>query len=195
MFPDLDKNYWTNRYQNKDFGWDIGSISEPLKAYIDQLTDFSKKILIAGAGNAYEAEYLFKKGFQNVFVADISPIPLQNFAERNPDFPKNQLLEIDFFEIDQQFDLFLEQTFFCAINPNLRKKYAQKVAELLTDKGKLAGVFFDTVFDSPNPPYGGSEAEYRAYFEPYFHFKHFSTCHNSIKPRANRELFACLEKI
>jgi len=57
-------NYWENRYQNQQTGWDIGEISSPLKAYIDQLEDKSIKILIPGAGNAYEAEYLFLNGFK-----------------------------------------------------------------------------------------------------------------------------------
>ena len=32
----LNKEYWENKYDQDDTGWDIGSISTPLKAYIDQ---------------------------------------------------------------------------------------------------------------------------------------------------------------
>ena len=31
------KNYWENRYNNNETGWDIGYLSTPLKDYIDQL--------------------------------------------------------------------------------------------------------------------------------------------------------------
>ena len=57
-FVNLDAEYWEERYRAGTTGWDIGSPSTPLKEYIDQLQDPSKKILIPGAGNAYEAEYL-----------------------------------------------------------------------------------------------------------------------------------------
>ena len=53
------KNYWTNRYSKAKTGWDIGYPSTPLKTYFDQLENKDLRILIPGAGNAYEAEYLF----------------------------------------------------------------------------------------------------------------------------------------
>ena len=114
---DLNKNFWDLRYQNNEIGWDIGYISTPLKKYIDQLTDKNIKILIPGGGNSYEAEYLHNLGFKNVFVVDISPTALTNLKNRVPDFPKNHLINIDFFKLNNSFDLILEQTFFCALTP------------------------------------------------------------------------------
>ena len=67
----LSDEFWNNRYKTNDFGWDIGDVSEPLKKYIEQLDTKELKILIPGAGNAYEAEFLFKLGFKNVFVLGI----------------------------------------------------------------------------------------------------------------------------
>ena len=57
----LSSEYWNTRYVENDFGWDAGEITTPLKTYFDQLKDKSLKILIPGAGNSYEAEYLFNK--------------------------------------------------------------------------------------------------------------------------------------
>ena len=102
---DLNKNFWDLRYQNNEIGWDIGYISTPLKKYIDQLTDKNIKILIPGGGNSYEAEYLHNLGFKNVFVVDISPTALTNLKNRVPDFPKNHLINIDFFKLNNSFDL------------------------------------------------------------------------------------------
>ncbi len=67
-----DATYWRTRYQHAETGWDIGQVSTPLKTYFDQLTDRSLKILVPGAGNAYEAEYLHRQGFTHVFVADLA---------------------------------------------------------------------------------------------------------------------------
>lgn len=144
--PSLEEEYWTERYNSKQTGWDIGYVSTPIKEYIDQLEDKNLRILIPGGGNSYEAEFLFDQGFQNVFVVDISKVPLNNLLQRKPDFPKNQLLHQDFFKLNDCFDLIIEQTFFCALNPNLRKNYADKVYELLQTGGRMAGLLFNILF-------------------------------------------------
>jgi SAM-dependent methyltransferase len=191
---DLNKDYWTSRYTENETGWDLGEISTPLKEYIDQLNDKNISILIPGAGNAYEAEYLFKNGFKNVTVIDLSEEPLKNIKKRIPDFPQANLIAGDFFEHQQQYDLILEQTFFCAINPSLREAYAKKMHDLLRKNGKLVGVLFNDVLNVDKPPFGGNKEEYISHFKPHFNFKRFDTCYNSIKPRENRELFIHFEK-
>jgi methyl halide transferase len=194
-----EEAYWSNRYQVQSTGWDIGAPSAPLKTYLDQLADKNLRILIPGAGNAYEAEYLFRQGFKNVFVMDISALPLQNFKERLPDFPENQLIEANFFEHNGQYDLILEQTFFCSFEPTPenRRIYGQKMAQLLKSKGKLVGLWFDIPLIEGNMdkrPFGGTKTEYLTYLAPFFDVKTFETCHNSIKPRAGQELFGIFVK-
>jgi methyl halide transferase len=199
MKDNKTEQYWTDRYENQSTGWDIGAPSLPLKTYIDQLVDKSLKVLIPGAGNAYEAEYLVEQGFTNVFVMDISKNPLDNFRKRNPDFPEDQLLECDFFEHKEQYDLIFEQTFFCSFVPLVenRVNYAIKMAELLHPNGKLVGVWFDIPLVDGNMekrPFGGTQSEYLNYLQPFFNVKTFETCYNSIKPRANQELFGIFIK-
>ncbi len=191
----LDKTYWDKRYKTSDFGWDLGEISPPLKAYFDGLENKALKILIPGAGSAYEAEYLYNKGFNAVYSCDFARSALDNLKYRCPDFPESHLLESDFFELKEKgFDLIVEQTFFCAINPTLRKKYFEKMHELLQPKGKLVGLLFDDVLNADVPPFGGSAAEYKTLFETLFIAQRFEPCTNSIKPRAGRELFIELLK-
>ena len=55
----FDTTFWEAKYTHKLTRWDIGYISTPLKLYFDQLTNKNISILIPGAGNGYEAEYLF----------------------------------------------------------------------------------------------------------------------------------------
>ena len=193
MQQDFNADYWQNRYTQNNTGWDTGGITPPLKNYFDQLENKSLRILIPGCGNAYEAEYLYRNGFKNVYLVDIAEAPLQNFASRVPDFPKDQLLLQDFFKLEGKYDLIVEQTFFCALDPALRPAYAKKMASLLAPGGKLAGLLFDTVFEKAGPPFGGNREEYRSYFAPYFDFKHFERAYNSIPPRQGSELFMVLE--
>jgi methyl halide transferase len=195
----ITEGYWTNRYNDQNTGWDIGYPSTPLKEYIDQLSDKNIRILIPGAGNAYEAEYLIAQGFTNVFVMDISPIPLQQFAERNPEFPKAQLLEVNFFKHKGKYDLILEQTFFCSFEPTFenRNNYAKQMNELLNINGQLVGVWFDIPLVEGNMdkrPFGGTKEEYLSYLDNYFTTKTFEPCHNSIAPREGQELFGIFKK-
>ena len=185
----LDNNYWNDRYIENDFGWDVGEISSPLKNYFDQIEDKSIRILIPGAGNAHEAEYLFKNGFKNVFVLDFAKKPLEEFKTKNPLFNSNQLICENFFEHKNQYDLIIEQTFFCAINPTLRTQYAKHMHSLLKENGKLVGLLFNENLNPGNPPFGGNKTEYLNYFEKLFTLVIFDTCYNSIKPRENKELF------
>ncbi|MGB3343918.1 MAG: methyltransferase domain-containing protein [Aequorivita sp.] len=190
----LDETFWTEKYLSGYTGWDIGYVSTPLKEYIDQLSDRDLKILIPGGGNSYEAEYLFNKGFTNVFVIDISSIPLENLLKRVPSFPKENLLHQNFFELEETFDLILEQTFFCAQDPRLREKYVSKMHYLLKPKGKLVGVLFNIPLNDDKPPFGGNEQEYRFLFEEKFIIEKMEIAYNSIPQRAGNELFIKLVK-
>lgn len=192
----LSIDYWNKRYLNNDFSWDTGSITAPLQHYFDQIKDKQTYILIPGAGNAYEAEYLVNAGFENVFVCDFAQTPLKNLQKRCPQIKPQNLLQIDFFKIeDLKFDLIIEQTFFCAIHPSLRNKYFEKAASLLKAKGKLVGLLFNDSLNADKPPYGGNKEEYVNYFRDYFKINIYENCFNSIKPRAGRELFINLEKV
>ena len=189
-----DEAYWTDRYLHQQTQWDIGYISTPLKAYFDQLTQKNKKILIPGCGNAYEAAYLHEQGFTEVFLVDISSRPLEAFSKKYPAFPAKHLVHGDFFELNDTYDLIVEQTFFCALHPSERQPYAEKMHDLLSPGGRLVGVLFEDELFKDHPPYGGDRKEYENYFLPYFEFHVFERCYNSIKPRAGRELFINLAK-
>ena len=185
----MNKNIWSQRYRENKTGWDIGSVSTPIKEYIDQLKNKDLKILIPGAGNSYEAEYLFENGFSNITICDIAKEPLNNLKARLPEFPQEQILNSDFFKLEGKYDLILEQTFFCAIPVEMRMDYARKSAELLNKNGRIAGLLFDFELQDDGPPFGGSKEEYLTYFSPYFKIDIFERCYNSIPPRKDKELF------
>jgi thiopurine S-methyltransferase len=186
----MNRDFWEERYTNRNMGWDLGGVSPPLRAYIDQLKDKDARILVPGAGNGYEVRYLHRKGFRNVYALDFAQQPLQHLREALPDFPEGHLLRADFFELEARgFDLILEQTFFCALPPARRPGYVQKMRELLSEKGKLAGLLFDFPLTEKGPPFGGSKAEYEALFSSFFTFNTFERAYNSIPPRQGTELF------
>ena len=187
------QEYWSNRYKEKRTGWDIGHPSTPLKEYIDQLTDKDITILIPGAGNAHEAVYLHEQGFKNIFIMDISSIPLNHFHNKHPDFPKKHILHEDFFNHKGKYDLILEQTFFCSFPPTEENRigYVKKMKSLLNPLGKLVGLWFDIPLtgDIEKRPFGGTKALYKQYFNPYFTNIKLEKAYNSIPSREQKELF------
>lgn len=180
--------YWNQRYLNNASQWDLGAVSPPLKAYFDQLSNKDISILIPGAGNSYEAIYLLEQGFTNITVIDIAPAVIQSLKEKYPNQTAIQFIEADFFRWEGHYDLIVEQTFFCALNPDLREKYVAKMATLLSENGKLAGLLFNRAFEG-GPPFGGEQASYQQLFEKYFQLERMAPCYNSVAPRAGTELF------
>lgn len=186
--------FWQQRYEAGSIQWDMGEVSPPLKAYIDQLPESAKNqaILVPGAGNAYEVGYLHEQGFTNVTLVDFASAPITDFAKRYPSFPTEHLVCADFFSLapeQYQFDWVLEQTFFCAINPQRRDDYVQKMADLLKPEGKIVGVLFNKDFGNNHPPFGGDKEEYQQRFKSHFDIEIMKPCHNSHPARQGSELF------
>lgn len=195
MSKSFNKQYWEKRWQEQKIAWDSGSISTPIKEYIDQLNNKSIKILVPGAGNGYEVEYLHKKAFTNVYYMDFAQSSIQSFRKRVPDFPNEKILNDDFFTHQNKYDLIIELAFFTSFKPQRRAEYAQKVYDLLNPKGKLIGLFFNHEFGNSYPPFGGSKKEYQKLFSDKFCIKYMETAYNSIKPRSGREFFILLQKV
>ena len=175
-------------------GWDVGYVSHPIKEYFDQLVDKTIKILVPGAGKAWEVEYLHKAGFTNVFLLDFAEEGISKFIKRCPTFPESNVLNEDFFLHKGNYDLIVEQTFFSSFHPKQRPKIVDKLSELLLSKGKYMGILFNHEFEFEGPPFGGTPGEYAQLFASNFETLYFETAYNSIKPRKGRELFLLLRK-
>lgn len=190
----IDKSYWESRWQQGQTGWDIGYASPALMSYMESYPDKSAKILIPGCGQAYEAEALVKLGFQHIHLVDISENAVFILQEKFKHIPQIKCMCLDFFELKDQYHLILEQTFFCALHPSIRKDYVNQCHQLLYPGGKAAGLLFASYFKEDGPPFGGEINEYRELFGSIFKILKLEPCFNSILPRAGNELFFIMEK-
>lgn len=189
----LNQNYWNNQYEAHTTGWDLGKISPPLKTYIDTLENKNIRILIPGCGNSYEASYLLEQGFTNTTIIDIAPILVKSLKTKFKENTNIKIILGDFFDHQGEYDLILEQTFFCALPPQMRQLYVSKMHQLLSKHGKIVGLLFNRTFEN-GPPFGGSEKEYQLLFQNTFDCIKMETCKNSILPRAESELWIELQK-
>jgi len=193
--PDFSVSYWDSHYGHSKPGWDMGSVSPPIREYIDQLQNKKLRILVPGAGRGWEVKYLFEQGFENTFLLDFSKNAIEQFRLLCPHFPDSKIINEDFFTHNSHYDLVLEQTFFSSLTPDRRTDYVQKMHQLLKPDGKLCGLLFNHKFENTAPPFGDTVDIYETLFRKYFQFEHFETAYNSIKPRAGREIFFLLKKI
>jgi SAM-dependent methyltransferase len=183
----LDAAYWEERYAKNDFPWDIGYSNPILTRYVEQKVAKDAKILVPGAGSAYEVEVLWNKGYTKVKALDYATDAKERFLERVPTFPHQNYLLGNFFELTDTFDIVLEQTFFCALDPKLRMNYVEQMHRILRDEGVLFGLLFE--MEKPDgPPFGGNSAEYQAIFGKYFEMRTLEKCLESIPPRLGSEL-------
>lgn len=191
----LDKKYWQTQWEKEKTGWDIGYSSPAIEEYIMQYTNKESRVLIPGCGNAYEVEFLWNLGFRNITVLDIAPTAVEILKTKYKEMKGVSVICEDFFYHHGNYDLIIEQTFFCALNPDLRTQYAEKMHELLNHNGRIIGVMFYKIFEKEGPPFGGSIAEYQSIFSKYFEIQKMEECYNSIEPRKGSEIFINLKKI
>ena len=181
--------YWEERYRTEDTPWDLPEASPPLLYYLNSGINKRQRILIPGGGQGHELAWMLQNGFEKVQLIDWSPMAIDAVKHRHPEIPESAFLCQDFFQHRNQYDLILEQTFFCALPPEWRPRYAAHMAELLVPGGILAGVWFNFPLTEKGPPFGGSEAEYRSLLEPYFILESIQSTPHSHPSRAGKELF------
>lgn len=126
MNDKLNSPYQENRSQKGTSGLNLGKVYRPIIEYIDQINNKDLKVLIPGAGNSYEADHLFRKGFKNVYVEDPESSPLKKLKVRILEFADKLLFYTNFFKIEIKFDLIIEQKIFCAIAP-IKRSVCNKI--------------------------------------------------------------------
>lgn len=197
IHPTDQAAFWESRYRHQQTGWDLGTVSPPMKILIEQFrpTHAPLKVLVPGAGFGHEAAFLLHCGYQHVTVLDLAASPLQHLRDTldaAATGPMN-LIQENFFRHEGCYDLILEQTFFCALHPDHRPAYARHMAALLNPGGLLAGVLFNRTFEH-NPPFGGSVPEYESLLMPYFRFLRWEACPCSHPARTGTEWWMILQK-
>jgi SAM-dependent methyltransferase len=190
---DLDQDYWDQRHQKGETGWDLKMVSPPLKNYFDQPFQPMGKVLIPGCGQAHEARYLVEQGQQDLAIMDFAPSLMESLKVVF-DGSQVALHCEDIFEHQGKYDTIVEQTLMCAIDPSLRMRFVNKIADLLHRNGVWVGLLFNREFEHAGPPFGGSEKEYRELLESRFEIILMEVCTTSVLPRAGTELFFIAKK-
>jgi len=171
-----DPSYWSERYRRGDTPWDLGAETPAFIALVERL-DFPKPteqwhpaVVVPGCGYGHDALMLARRGY-DVTAVDFASEPLDYLQQtaRLVGLAINTV-QCDVFDLPSlylsAFDIALEYTCYCAIDPSRRQEYANVLASLLKPNGIVAGLFFpfDTV-ERSGPPFSVNEHEIRTQFE------------------------------
>ena len=189
----LNQKFWNKKYQNKEDKWDLG---RPTPVFVNWSKKLKRKynILIPGSGRGHDAIYLSNLG-HSVTAVDISN-QATNYLSKKVDSLnlKLEVINKNIFDLKEyygNYDIVLEYTCFCAINPKYRQQYIYTMHKLLKDKGMFVGLLFPTnkVKNINGPPFLVDVEETTNTFSNYFRIVNLEKSNYSIKERANNEIF------
>ena len=134
-------NFWEQRYSTGTTPWDFHGVPPALTAYLKNRTT-PGSVLIPGCGFGHEVRAFHEHGWQTLAI-DYSPTAVDQ-AKANLGSLASWVRKADFFtdDLDGPFDLIYERTFLCAIDPEQRPTYANRMRQLIQPGGVLAGLFF-----------------------------------------------------
>ncbi len=195
---DLSAADWNARYLNKDTPWDLSGPTPEFLRLLSRLPTKGRAI-VPGGGRGHDALLLAQRGLEVDlvdFAQEALDLALENaFAQKL----KINAYRMNFFSLPNlpfhrgQYSLFLEYTFYCAIDPALRPAYAKAAAALLKPGGIFLALFFPTETEKAGPPFAISRPEIEKLFSADFHLQ-FEDTQASVKPRAGREFIGIFQR-
>lgn len=180
-----DASYWSARYREGETAWDLGGPCPVLVALLDTPHAPPKgRVAFPGCGRGHDVAHWRARGY-DAFGFD--------FAVRSDDPPIEPL---DIFELGarhpRKFDVVVEYTCYCAIDPARRAEYAASLRAALRPGGTLVALLFPVEVRPGGPPFGIDEAEITDVLGAGLELVHLETPATSVRPRLGRERLAIL---
>ncbi|XP_044498133.1 probable thiol methyltransferase 2 [Mangifera indica] len=159
-----DTSHWEKCWEEGATPWDLGKPT-PIVVHLHQLGALPKgRALVPGCGTGYDVVAMACPE-RYVVGLEISDIAVNKAKELSSSFPNANyitILKADFFTWcpTELFDLIFDYTFFCAIEPEMRSVWAQKISNLLKPDGELITLMFPISDHVGGPPYKVSVSDY-----------------------------------
>ncbi|RMG17721.1 MAG: methyltransferase domain-containing protein [Deltaproteobacteria bacterium] len=190
---------WEARWQAGQTPWDLGGSPPVLEARAESLP--GGRVLVPGCGAGWDVLTLARPD-REVVGLDLSPTARRLFerirAERGIPPERARVETGDFFSFEPEapFDLVFDYTFFCALPPERREAWAEKMYRLLRPGGTLITLVFPV--REPKWPPRGCDPEagppfpvhpdlYRAHLAPFFEEEEMSKVTHSAPGREGKE--------
>jgi len=186
--PVSDPAYWDELYEKKEDRWELGGPSPPLERWFAGQRLSDKRALVVGCGRGHEARLLASCGAEVVGL-DLAERAIAEAERLTSPNGSVRFVRGDLFALRGKpafFDLVVEHTCYCAIDPARRDEYVDAIADALLPGGKLVGVFY--AHGRPGgPPFTTDDADLNQRFARRFTLLHQETPPDSIERRAGQE--------
>jgi SAM-dependent methyltransferase len=140
--------FWETAYREGRDRWELGAAAPPLVRAVATLP-VGERAIVLGCGRGHEAHVLAQAGWREVVAVDFAPSALaeaQRLAASDPVASRIEWRLQDVFTLGAtdagRFDLVVEHTCFCAIDPARRADWLATVRDLLRPGGRLLALFF-----------------------------------------------------
>jgi 2-polyprenyl-3-methyl-5-hydroxy-6-metoxy-1,4-benzoquinol methylase len=149
--------YWENSYRSGEMGWDLGGPTPIFNDWINSQEE-SLSICILGAGNGWDAINFSEKGHHCTAV-DFAESAIKNMhSYSHAKGVQVNIVHSDIFDLEKifhhTFDIVLEYTCYCAINPDRRNDYVRMASKILKSEGKVVAILYPVgkVVNDDGPP-------------------------------------------
>jgi methyl halide transferase len=202
---DVDSaEFWDDAYRSKRDGWDMGT---PTPVFVHILERFGADFRSIGgpdyrnsvpppsaalpcSGRGYDALIFSQHGF-DVTAIDFSSEAMDYLLPHGETNPRLRLLQADLFTLGEthagQFDLVVEYTCVCAIDPMRRAELVDTTHRMLAPGGHALMLLFPVDGRPGGPPFAIDVDEWKALMSSHFDLTFEVTPENSVKPRRGRE--------
>jgi trans-aconitate methyltransferase len=132
-------DFWQQRFENNEIGWDRGSPNPQLSAWLDSGELQPCRIAVPGCGSGWEVAELAGRGFDVTGIDYTAAAVEKTQALLLAQGLSAQVIQADVltFQPKQKFDAIYEQTCLCAIHPEHWLDYAQQLRHWLRPQGSL----------------------------------------------------------
>jgi len=192
---------WEDAWNAGRIDWDAGGGAPALVEMLDAGELPEGRVLVPGCGSGYDVFELADRGRIAIGI-DVSPTAARRFDElrhqRGLSASRASIHVGDFFDYDGgPFDLIFDYTFLCAIDLEMRHRWASKTCELLAENGMLITLIFPIGGDfayEEGPPYRLSPDLVRGVALPYFTNVEMRAPKASHPGREDREMIGIWRK-
>ncbi|KAI5070144.1 hypothetical protein GOP47_0014487 [Adiantum capillus-veneris] len=162
-------NSWEQCWVEDVTPWDLGKVTPVVADLVERNNLPVGRALVPGCGSGYDVVALASRA-RHVIGLDISATAVEH-AQKIWAGTKSINVEFvcwDFFNYmpGAPFDLILDYTFFCALQPSMRPLWGSKIADLLSSEGELITIMFPMDSFEGGPPYAVSLAAYENALHP-----------------------------
>ncbi|NJN14320.1 MAG: SAM-dependent methyltransferase [Planctomycetes bacterium] len=181
--------YWKRRWNDGETGWDLGGPCPVFRELLDSPRAPPKgRVALPGCGAGHDLRLFLEhgyeaRGFDFAFAPQGLPVDLLDVFELGTRFPRH-------------FDLIVEYTCYCAIDPARREEYIASLRSALAPGGHLLALLFPVggEGDGEGPPYAVREEEITTVLGKGMELLWVETPKSSVEPRLGRERLAFLRK-